>query len=47
MYKFLKDWPKDREMGWSEELCGVCHMVIPFSSPKGKKWPKVRPFWVG
>lgn len=25
MYKFLKDWPKDREMGWSEELSGICH----------------------
>lgn len=25
MYKFLKDWPKDREMGWSSELSGVCH----------------------
>ena len=25
MYKYIKQWPKDREHGWSEELQGVCH----------------------
>ena len=25
MYKYLKQWPEDREPGWSEELQGVCH----------------------
>ena len=25
MYQYLKQWPEDREPGWSEELQGVCH----------------------
>lgn len=25
MYKYLKQWPEDREPGWSEEMQGVCH----------------------
>jgi len=25
MYKYIKQWPKDRENGWSHELNGVCH----------------------
>lgn len=25
MYEYLKQWPKDREMGWSDEIHGVCH----------------------
>lgn len=25
MYEYIKNYPKDRENGWSEELQGVCH----------------------
>lgn len=25
MYTYIRQWPKDREMGWSEEANGVCH----------------------
>ena len=25
MYNYIHQWPADREMGWSEELQGVCH----------------------
>lgn len=25
MYSYIRQWPKDREMGWSEECNGVCH----------------------
>lgn len=25
MYKYIKQWPVDRENGWSHELNGVCH----------------------
>lgn len=25
MYKYVRQYPEDREMGWSEELNGVCH----------------------
>lgn len=25
MYSYIRQWPKDREMGWSDEVNGVCH----------------------
>lgn len=25
MYSYIRQWPKDRENGWSDELQGVCH----------------------
>ena len=25
MYEYIRQWPKDREMGWSHEANGVCH----------------------
>lgn len=39
MYKYIKQWPKDREHGWSEELQGVCHDDNNwFFTQDGKLW---------
>lgn len=39
MYKYIGEYPKDRENGWSDELQGVCHDEENwFFTQKGKMW---------
>ena len=38
MYTYIRQWTKDREMGWSEEANGVCHDANNwFATDKGDK----------
>ena len=39
MYEYIRQWPKDREMGWSHDANGVCHDLNNwFFSQNGNLW---------